>query len=96
MPICFFYPAELNEYEQKKQAGISMGIYEFMKDFVTEEDNYQDGPIECICTNLFTIVYKEVEPNFFLAMVVSYENLLTDRVSPVTSSCCLSIQLRMR
>lgn len=79
--IVFFYPQDIDEHEQKKQTGICEGVYEFMKDFVTDSDNYDESPVELINTNLFTIALKQVEPNFFLGMVISYENLFTDRVT---------------
>lgn len=79
--ILFFYPPEVDEHEQKKQTGIWEGVFEFMKDFVTENDNYDEFPVELISTNLFTVALKQVERDFFLGMVISYENLFTDRVN---------------
>jgi hypothetical protein len=52
-----------------------------MKDFVTENDNYDEFPVELISTNLFTVALKQVERDFFLGMVISFENLFTDRVN---------------
>ena len=77
----FFYPSGVDEYEQRKQTGIWEGVFEYMKDFVTEKDNYDEHPVELINTNLFTIALKQVEPWFFIGMVISYENLFTDRVT---------------
>lgn len=71
-----------------RQTGISEGIYEFMKDFVTDEDNYKNNPVDIITTDLFTLVFKEFEPDFFLGMVISYDKLFTNRVSN-----CLSFYL---
>lgn len=49
-----------------------------MKTFVTEDELYEDNPIETINTNLFTLVFKEFEPKFFLWMIIAHENLYTD------------------
>ena len=56
-----------------------------MKTFVTENELYQNNPIETINTDLFTVVFKEFEQNYFLCMIVSHTGLYTDQVSVLTN-----------
>lgn len=51
-----------------------------MKTFVTESELYQNNPIETINTDLFTVVFKEFEQDYFLCMIISHTGLYTDQV----------------
>lgn len=49
-----------------------------MKAFCTDEDNYNDNPVETINTTLFTACIKEMEQDMFLCLILTHENLYTD------------------
>ena len=72
----FYYPPNFNIHEQSKQAGLSAGVIEFMKDFVSDTE-WQDS-VEIIATTLFTLAIKQYEPGFVLWMIFSHENLYND------------------
>ena len=45
-----------------------------MRTFVTDSENYETTPIDTISTDLFTVVFKEFEKDFFLWMLISHDN----------------------
>jgi hypothetical protein len=49
-----------------------------MKAFTTDDDNYEDNPVETINTTLFTACIKEIEKDMFLCLILTHENLYTD------------------
>ena len=55
-------------------------MIDFLSMFSTDDDREQHyvHPIESVDTQAFTLVMKQVEPDFYLAMVVSIENLYSD------------------
>jgi len=64
--ILFYYPTIIDDHERRKQTGICEGVYEYMRTFISDSEHYEDHPIEIINTDLFTVSFKEFEPNFFL------------------------------
>ena len=78
--LLYFYPDYTNEHEKQKQTGLCEGVIEFMRDFTTEKDDYDNNPVDIISTTLFTIWVKEVETNLFLWMIVSHDNLYKDNL----------------
>lgn len=63
--ILFFYPETIDIHERRKQCGISEGIVSFFMPFTDAED-----PIECISTNCYTHLTKQVEPDIWLNIVL--------------------------
>ncbi|CAI2361143.1 unnamed protein product [Moneuplotes crassus] len=68
----------IDVHEQRKQTGLCEGAIDFMSAFCQESDDYSNNPTETINTSLFTMCIKQVEPNMFLCLLYSHENLYTD------------------
>ena len=72
----FFYPDNTDGHEKRKQAGLCEGVIEFMRCFVTEQDEYSENPIETVNTTLFTLWIKEVEKRFvFMSCFISWKSI---------------------
>lgn len=76
----YFYQEDTDPHEQRKQAGLCEGVIEFMKAFVTEDDDYDSNPVETVSTTMFTITVKEVFEGIYLCLIVTHENLYSDNV----------------
>jgi len=52
-----------------------------MGSFWQDSEDYSNSPIETINTSLFTLWIKQVEPDMFLWLILSHNNLYTDNVA---------------
>lgn len=71
--------------KNRKQAGLCEGVIQFMKAFLTDDEaeHLQEtsefvGLTNTVSTTMFTISVKEIEPDMFLCLILSHENLYAD------------------